>query len=56
MLKEALAVLARMKVRNLKANHNTLGNSLAITNAVLARMKVRNLKANHNCHRPPIPC
>ena len=43
-----LAVLARMKVRNLKANHNR-PRPKSITNiAVLARMKVRNLKANHN--------
>ena len=43
-----IAVLASMKVRNLKANHNA-GRTLynAIT-AVLASMKVRNLKANHN--------
>ena len=37
-----------MKVRNLKANHNTLLTALQGSPAVLASMKVRNLKANHN--------
>ena len=43
-----LAVLASMKVRNLKANHNTKQVELIVEDAVLASMKVRNLKANHN--------
>ena len=42
------AVLARMKVRNLKANHNFDTEKMRNGAAVLARMKVRNLKANHN--------
>ena len=43
-----MAVLASVKVRNLKANHNRLNSSLLIASAVLASVKVRNLKANHN--------
>ena len=42
------AVLAGMKVRNLKANHNIAVALLGYFLAVLASMKVRNLKANHN--------
>ena len=42
------AVLASMKVRNLKANHNGDDGIFASMSAVLASMKVRNLKANHN--------
>ena len=42
------AVLASVKVRNLKANHNTLGIAVRERTAVLASVKVRNLKANHN--------
>ena len=48
-------MLASVKVRNLKANHNNkyLGREVVylgreVVAAVLARMKVRNLKANHN--------
>ena len=37
-----------MKVRNLKANHNTMGWRETRATAVLASVKVRNLKANHN--------
>ena len=37
-----------MKVRNLKANHNTTQRPHYHIVAVLASMKVRNLKANHN--------
>ena len=42
------AVLASVKVRNLKANHNGYDKHLAEEIAVLASVKVRNLKANHN--------
>ena len=42
------AVLASMKVRNLKANHNVMRVRVMRLVAVLASMKVRNLKANHN--------
>ena len=42
------AVLASVKVRNLKANHNTQGEQFLSRQAVLASVKVRNLKANHN--------
>ena len=42
------AVLASVKVRNLKANHNTGSPRSNIRTAVLASVKVRNLKANHN--------
>ena len=37
-----------MKVRNLKANHNSTTNQTIDNFAVLASVKVRNLKANHN--------
>ena len=43
------AVLASVKVRNLKANHNYFKSVCVILQAVLASVKVRNLKANHNC-------
>ena len=43
------AVLASMKVRNLKANHNAAKHLAIYPYAVLASVKVRNLKANHNC-------
>ena len=46
----AQAVLASMKVRNLKANHNGPAAFTKMVGAVLASMKVRNLKANHNRH------
>ena len=42
------AVLASVKVRNLKANHNRSFDGYHIYCAVLASVKVRNLKANHN--------
>ena len=42
------AVLASVKVRNLKANHNMAKLATAVAHAVLASVKVRNLKANHN--------
>ena len=42
------AVLASMKVRNLKANHSINGKVVIVIAAVLASMKVRNLKANHS--------
>ena len=42
------AVLASVKVRNLKANHNYRQLWSGWDNAVLASVKVRNLKANHN--------
>ena len=42
------AVLASVKVRNLKANHNRVRSTLMSVSAVLARVKVRNLKANHS--------
>ena len=45
---EEPAVLASMKVRNLKANHNRMVDIPWPVRAVLASMKVRNLKANHN--------
>ena len=44
-----IAVLASVKVRNLKANHNDELTSAYGSTAVLASVKVRNLKANHNC-------
>ena len=43
-----IAVLASVKVRNLKANHNYLLHFSVYLRAVLASVKVRNLKANHN--------
>ena len=43
-----MAVLASVKVRNLKANHNYYLTTLISDRAVLASVKVRNLKANHN--------
>ena len=42
------AVLASVKVRNLKANHNWPVRLMSDEAAVLASVKVRNLKANHN--------
>ena len=42
------AVLASVKVRNLKANHNNMAEDDIDIIAVLASVKVRNLKANHN--------
>ena len=42
------AVLASVKVRNLKANHNEGYGNYWLIIAVLASMKVRNLEANHN--------
>ena len=42
------AVLASVKVRNLKANHNYQAKTCLRGLAVLASVKVRNLKANHN--------
>ena len=42
------AVLASVKVRNLKANHNNQHMGSLTSFAVLASVKVRNLKANHN--------
>ena len=42
------AVLASMKVRNLKANHSNGIVLNVVIGAVLASMKVRNLKANHS--------
>ena len=42
------AVLASVKVRNLKANHNAMFAIEKLLKAVLASVKVRNLKANHN--------
>ena len=42
------AVLASVKVRNLKANHNIVLELAELFGAVLASVKVRNLKANHN--------
>ena len=43
-----MAVLASVKVRNLKANHSTPDTPSDTTDAVLASVKVRNLKANHS--------
>ena len=42
------AVLANVKVRNLKANHSRYMFLNIATSAVLANVKVRNLKANHS--------
>ena len=42
------AVLASVKVRNLKANHSKFVRSSLHAVAVLASVKVRNLKANHS--------
>ena len=42
------AVLASVKVRNLKANHNLCVSHLLSLTAVLASVKVRNLEANDN--------
>ena len=42
------AVLASVKVRNLKANHNQNCPLVGVYAAVLASVKVRNLEANHN--------
>ena len=42
------AVLASVKVRNLKANHSNNFNAKLYRGAVLASVKVRNLKANHS--------
>ena len=46
------AVLASMKVRNLKANHNGASMPACLHTAVLASMKVPNLKANHSGETP----
>ena len=43
------AVLASVKVRNLKANHSDDRELFQPPVAVLASVKVRNLKANHSC-------
>ena len=45
---KSTAVLASVKVRNLKANHNGNFTLFYFIDAVLASVKVRNLKANHN--------
>ena len=45
------AVLASVKVRNLKANHSPQMVELLRLKAVLASVKVRNLKANHSTKR-----
>ena len=42
------AVLASVKVRNLKANHSRRSVVIPLLMAVLASVKVRNLKANHS--------
>ena len=42
------AVLASVKVRNLKANHSRSWSRPLELFAVLASVKVRNLKANHS--------
>ena len=42
------AVLASVKVRNLKANHSLRYGIARYLYAVLASVKVRNLKANHS--------
>ena len=44
----APAVLASVKVRNLKANHSDDRQCQWFASAVLASVKVRNLKANHS--------
>ena len=43
-----MAVLASVKVRNLKANHSRMFEDFVNPLAVLASVKVRNLKANHS--------
>ena len=43
-----MAVLASVKVRNLKANHSWPKGYIKSEIAVLASVKVRNLKANHS--------
>ena len=43
-----MAVLASVKVRNLKANHSSIVDTIRGGVAVLASVKVRNLKANHS--------
>ena len=43
-----MAVLATVKVRNLKANHSSIPADILNVVAVLASVKVRNLKANHS--------
>ena len=43
-----MAVLATVKVRNLKANHSEVYSYGNGASAVLATVKVRNLKANHS--------
>ena len=48
MFVKSFAVLASVKVRNLKANHNKGSFEARASLAVLASVKVRNLKANHN--------
>ena len=47
----AIAVLASVKVRNLKANHSVERLRSAKIPAVLASVKVRNLKANHSSEK-----
>ena len=44
------AVLASVKVRNLKANHSLTLIKCSQYGAVLASVKVRNLKANHSAN------
>ena len=46
-----MAVLASVKVRNLKANHSKQEAMTTNDGAVLASVKVRNLKANHSSTR-----
>ena len=48
MMTAMMAVLANVKVRNLKANHSWNEGNKYNTPAVLANVKVRNLKANHS--------
>ena len=47
-MQRAKAVLASVKVRNLKANHSKAIDIILPMSAVLASVKVRNLKANHS--------
>ena len=51
-MRRLLAVLATVKVPNLKANHNLMLTLLLWLSAVLATVKVPNLKANHNLFSP----
>ena len=48
MLFIVIVVVAGVKLKNLKANHNTLNTMVNTASVVVAGVKLKNLKANHN--------